>query len=384
MGLRWARQAGLLSATSRPHPWKDIKLHTPPEQVEQIWKRWIAEEVQRRALLGHYILDGLLTNFSGQPTAVRHTANPLLLPCRDSLFEAKTPEQWLAETRKEDENNLTFRDVYAAMFNSQSPLDRLPLTSLSIRVVLEALQSLIYEHHEAGGCAIGTPSRANISHALVQLYRGHISCLPTLQERIEHGIRWHVICIRLAVETAGLAKQICDMYEFAQDLHEHEMHESSLPNLSGWTNTANARRALLHTVALAGLASELNVGRAQCVHLSMAIYTTATILAAAIVSTCQLRQRPVIIVPHVEDWGQVWVDQEALCMSSYNEVTGFISGMELDIGSGTTRANLFDALNGMFLMMEQLRPFWGVTTQMSRIVKQWLMIPTLSPSNTRS
>src|ERR1700761_1592568 len=158
MGFRWARQNGMMTAASKRLAGEPILPQSSASYLEKRWKRWAAEEVQRRAILGHYVLDGLLTNFSGQPTAVRHTANPVLLPSRDSLFDAKSANQWLGEMNRQPECNISFRDVYVKIFDTQSSFESLPLTSLSIRVILEALQSLIYEHHEAGGHTIGTPS----------------------------------------------------------------------------------------------------------------------------------------------------------------------------------------------------------------------------------
>jgi hypothetical protein len=380
MGFRWARQTGMVSAASKRCTKDPISPHDSPDQLEKRWKLWVAEEIQRRAILGHYVLDGLLTDFSGQPTAVRHTANPVLLPSNDNLFEAKTAQQWLVEMNKETPCNISFREVYVTIFEPQSVLESVRLTSLSVRVILEALQSLIYEHHEAGGCAIGTPSKTDIGRALVRLYHSHIRLLP-FQERVEHEIRWHVISIRLAVETASLAKQICELYEFPQDLHECEAQTAGLTDFSGWVDSPNARRAILHAVALANTCMELNFGRAHAVHLPMAVYTAATIYTSAIVNACQLGQKPIITVPKVEDWHKVWGSEARggpndVFSGCDDGVVAFVSGAKVNLGNNAARRNLADELNGLFLIMKQLEPYWGVTREMSKIVKQWLTIPT--------
>jgi hypothetical protein len=381
MGFRWARQNGMVTAASKRLTGEQIPTQAPPAYLQKRWKGWVADEVQRRVILGHYVLDGLLTNFSGQPTAVRHTANPILLPSRDSLFEAKSAAQWLEEMNREEECNISFRDVYVKIFDPQSAFEDLPLTSLSIRVILEALQSLIYEHHEAGGYTIGTPSKAEIGRALVRLYHTHIQRLPSFEERVDHAIRWHVVCIRLAVETASLAKQICDLYEFPQDLHDCESQTSGLTDFSGWVDSIDARRALLHAVALADICLEVNLGRAHEIHLPMSVYTAATIYTSVIINACQLERKPTIWVPKVENWHQVWDSETGGALSDTlmrGSVATFLSGTNGNLGDSAVRKNMSDELNGLFLLMQQLQPFWGVTGEMSKIVKQWLTIPTIA------
>ena len=207
LGFTWAQQAGIVAAASRARTELCQTVDIPPLPVDKFWKTWVADETQRRAVLGHYVLDGLLTDFTGQPTAVRHTANPILLPSQDSLFEAKTADQWITQLHREkDACDTSFRELYVKLFDSTSDFERMQLSYLSIRVVLEALQSLIYEHHEAGGCTIGTPSKQDIGRALVRLYKTQIRSLPTTELMVEHALRWHVICIRLNVEDYGASK----------------------------------------------------------------------------------------------------------------------------------------------------------------------------------
>jgi hypothetical protein len=384
MGFRWARQTGMVAGASRRSKIYLDSSQASPNALEKIWKRWVAEEIQLRAILGHYVLDGLLTDFSGQPTAVRHTANPVLLPSCETVFEARTADEWLAEMRKEEECNLSFKDVYVILFEPQSELERLPSTSLSVRVILEALQSMIYEHHEAGGQAIGTPSKTDIGRALVRFYYSHIQHLPSLLERVEHAIRWHVICIQLAIENASLAKQICDLYGFPQDLQNCKTQTVGLKDFSEWVDKPNARRAILHAVALADACQELNLGRAHMVHLPTAVYTAATIYTSVIVSACQRRRKSIITVPRVHSWHEVWsgggtVDGPSnLFSEDCNGVAAFLSGANINAAGGAVRRSLTDELHGLFLIMQQLQPYWGVTREMSKVIKQWITIPNLT------
>ena len=333
------------------------------------------------------MLDGLLTDFSGQPTAVRHTANPLILPSPDRLFEARDEQAWLSEMQSEGRCQLPFRDLYVSMFDPTSSFGELRLPYLALRVILEALQSLIYENYEAGGTAIGSPSTEAIGVALLRLYHHHISTLASVQERVEHSIRWHVICIRLAVETSSLAQRLCATYGIPQALHGSEHLQANAIDLSEWGNTINGRRALLHATAIAELSQELTLGRAHAAHLPMAIYASAAVHTAMLVAANRSNRKPIIGVPHIHSWEEVWASNPSEGAHDHdpadqNEVQAFLAAVQLVPGRQWSRRNLADDLNGLHLVMEQLRPYWGVSSTMSLIIRQWLQRSVPGSSST--
>ncbi|KAK6405466.1 hypothetical protein LTR95_018764 [Oleoguttula sp. CCFEE 5521] len=374
LGFQWARQCGIVTAASQPKPTFLPSALISTTELDTRWRVWVSEETQRRAILGHYVLDGLLTDFTGQPTAVRHTANPLMLPYSDRLYDAKTADGWLHEVSLEAQDTMTFRQLYIVLFDAESTFEALRLSYLSIRVVLEALQSLIYEHHELGGCTIGTPSKTNISFALSRLHRTQINTLSSTQERVEHAIRWHVICIRMCVETSSIARQICELYNIPQTLHTIDTQSGADIHRLGRLQTRDDRRALLHAVALAELGLQLNLGRAHAVHLPMAIYTAAVIFAAVLANMCRAGRKTVIAVPIARSWDDL---SESVDNSDpHGPVSKFLSGVASDSRDGWTKRNVADDLNGLYLIMQQLQPYWGVSAQLSDTVRQWLLIPS--------
>ena len=119
----------------------------------------------------------------------------------------------------------------------------------------------------------------------------------------------------------------------------------------------------------------------------MTIYTAAVVYTAVIVDACQLGRKPVITVPRVEDWSEVWTSDMSMASDDHpadrNGFKTFLCGTPNGaLRDGWIRKNALDELNGLYLIMEQLRPYWGVTTQMSRILKQWLKIPSLPSRRT--
>jgi hypothetical protein len=62
-------------------------LHRPKK--EHKWKLWESREIQQRAMLAHYMLDGLIAQMSGEPTSVRHASNQMRLLCNESAPKSR-------------------------------------------------------------------------------------------------------------------------------------------------------------------------------------------------------------------------------------------------------------------------------------------------------
>lgn len=94
LGFYWARHCGMFEAGLETMI--DIPcLEDPEAEKLHRWRLWAAREIQLRVVLGHYVLDGQISQFSGDPTCARHTANPLGLPSSDCAFEANTVDEWI-------------------------------------------------------------------------------------------------------------------------------------------------------------------------------------------------------------------------------------------------------------------------------------------------
>jgi hypothetical protein len=91
-------------------------LDASPAEKDRQWRTWAAHEIQRRVLLAQYILDGLVSSASGNPTSTRHAANRLGLPCDESLFEASTADEWLIKMQSQPKQDISFRHIFGSLF----------------------------------------------------------------------------------------------------------------------------------------------------------------------------------------------------------------------------------------------------------------------------
>lgn len=229
--------------------------------LDQLWHRWAAREVQKRALLSHYILDGSLSQLFDAPSTVRHTLNPVFTGADLMLFHIDNAEAWAADLRSPRQAPMQpfarlFQDLIAPEVGSWPP-PQIPLSILNPLTLLEGLRILLMEWDESEQRAIGVLDMNSIALAIERLY----SLLPGDSPDSVHLLaRWHSLCIR--------ACQIC-----AKGLSP----VASLPVLA----TRFGRRALLHAVALRQIAEQLPLASSSMPHftLPLSLHSGATVLA---------------------------------------------------------------------------------------------------------
>jgi len=88
-----------------------------PEK-DRAWRLWAAKEIQQRALLGHYLLDGLITQMTGETPSVRHAANKLGLPSTEGTFESRNANEWLTQLRSQNTVQHSFRAIIRSLFHA--------------------------------------------------------------------------------------------------------------------------------------------------------------------------------------------------------------------------------------------------------------------------
>jgi hypothetical protein len=198
----------------------DIPSIGASEEKTEKWKKWATLEVQNKAVLGHYVLDGQISQFSGCTACARHVTNPLTTPESDGVFAFTTPDAWIPEMQKPRPRRRSLREVFVSIFTpGQSPMDA-ALSNLSICVVLEDLQSLAADVQEVAGPAVGTPSSHAIMCALIHLYGGRLARSDaSAVENLKLLVRWHSICLRMATPTSMLCRKLCAFYGIQQQLY---------------------------------------------------------------------------------------------------------------------------------------------------------------------
>ncbi|KAL6408732.1 C2H2 type zinc finger domain protein [Ilyonectria robusta] len=276
LGFYWARETRMYEIDS------SISLDPPntpttPEDKLHTWKRWAARETQLRALLGHYILDGLIAHYAGGTTSQRHAHNPLPPACAETLFEASNFDDWFSRMQTPIRKLPPFREYFNCLF-SQSVLAQSfgfqPL-SLSGLVVLEGLNSLVLERNNSSLVTVGIPSRLMIAGAVGSFHEHIITCASSsASEKLEVLLRWHTICLDAATDSAILCRSLCDKYGIEQRIFGGDR---PIPNFQPtlWAKSPDARQALLHDIAIGDTLQLLPIGRSHPFHVPSAIFAAA-------------------------------------------------------------------------------------------------------------
>lgn len=232
------------------------------ESLEARWRTWTAKETLRRAILGHYILDGCLGTMNGSCPTTRHTTNAYRSAAEDSLFGAETAESWLQMYRNSPPQR-SFREIYNDLFGSAS-FNLLPVapSPLNRHTILEGLFSLVMESSDAGGEAVGTIDIAGISSALTRFYEAFLHKDPPLPLLA----RWHHIGM-IASEGQMTLLLSCGSIVDGNDL----------------TGSVAGRRCILHAAAIVQIVDKLPIASTIMPHIAL----TSAIQAAA-VAMCRL------------------------------------------------------------------------------------------------
>ena len=351
------------------------------EKVHQ-WKLWAAREIQLRALLGHYMLDGLISQFSGDPTCARHAANPLGQPSSDSAFEATTVDEWITQMNRPRQNANTFREMFCSLFYTPTSLQDFDqgLSSFSIRILLEGLKSFILEHNEAGGPAVGTPARHDICRALGHLYPDiqHNAQLSSA-DTSEALIRWHAISLDLATESTQLCRKLCYQLGLQQSVLGGAKKNKSIFDAKAWINTLGARRALLHAVAIHTTVESLPIGRSRAIHIPSSLFAAATVYC-----TFALAGASILTLPYVADWEKFMAVDTNLTSNgeltpgsgTESDVRDFLCGVHPQPNTSSITRNILYDLNLLQAFLRFSSQQWGVCSEMEGTLEQWISLCT--------
>ncbi|KAK5464639.1 hypothetical protein LTS15_001201 [Exophiala xenobiotica] len=400
LGFVWARRCGMFD--SQPYPLSSVPSHDADDaHKEQQWRLWVAREIQQRALLAHYMLDGLIAQMSGVPTSVRHATNQLGLPSSDAAFEASTANEWISHMQSQrlpsSPTAPTFRSILRRLFHPHPPANgnepssssrwldnidtttttNLHLSAFSHKVILEGLQSLISDDDADEITAVGVPTRREIRSALNQVYES-ITLNATLSsaDRLETLLRWHSICLDTVVDTSLLCRNLCSRYDIPQHIwptregggptppappaqpaqppqqpsqNSHLQTSSSssppknLDNLVAWVGTPAARIALLHAMAIQEIVEQLPRGRAHAIHMPSSLFATATVYAVF-----ALAGTPALKIPCSVVWQDVVLLDTSGTTSNTSNTSNTNDFLSLsDLNAGTTSMGMTGGMNNL-------------------------------------
>ena len=371
LGFYWSRHCMMYDTSS-------LSKHGLPSHNENLdrktefWLTWAASETRLRAILGHYILDGQIAQFSGNPTCVRHATNALPIPSTTAAFNATSADAWITEMEKANGCDLTFRDFISALFCPNRSVVTRVTSDFGIRVVLESLQSLILEAAEAGGKAIGTPSRKEMTDALLRLYRWHICPSPDVAEL---SLRWHSVFLSITIDIGAFCKQTlsCNVTQLLFKPTARSLHAGHL-DIHKWVNGVDARRALLHAFAIRDIAQSLPFSRSHAIHMPSTIFAAATIHAAHMAGGVQS-----VTVPDVVDWDTVWredfVSQRGSSLDPVEigrvETGAFLNRSFSPRNPRLLSRKMGSELHALRMQLKSTASQWGISQPMDKVMEQW-------------
>ena len=376
LGFYWARHCGMYDVQDFSEA--DMPaLDAPEGQKIESWKTWAAKETMKRAVLGHYILDGQISDFSGHPSCTRHVTNSMFTPASDAVFSASTVDGWIFAMRSPAKKSVSFRDLFVSLWTDehdrQVGVDQ-PLTNFSTRVILEGLQSLASDLQD-NKPSVGTPTRTEIARALSKLRRERLPLSNASVENTELLVRWHAIFLSLAAQPTTLCQRLCCIYSIQQQLHRQIPVANSDWNIQSWSQSIDGLRALLHALAIQDLVERLPLGRSHAIHLPAAIFAVATIYSTMCLAGCSS-----ITVPENVSWEEVWGLLDSA--DGFGDINAFLHNKPGEIRGGSSVRRLLYDLNSLQITLSSISLRWGVSHAMDDILHRWIMmaneIPQLS------
>ncbi|KAL4999271.1 C2H2 type zinc finger domain protein [Aspergillus recurvatus] len=380
LGFFWARHCGMLD--SEPFSIEDVPFpNTPSSEKEHKWRTWAAREIQQRALLAYYILDGLVAQISGDGASTRHVANPLTLPSSEAAFDANTADEWLTHMRSQKAEQPSFRLIFRSLFPPTSSFRALDyqLSAFSLRVILEGLQSLVSDSDESDLAAVGVPGRSDVRRALAQVHETiTMSIHLSAPERLEVLLRWHTICLDTMINSTVLCRHICSRYDIPQQVSGGSRTLRPGFDTLNWVNTEDARRALLHAIAIQDIIEQLPRGRAHVIHMPSSLFAAATVYVVFALAGIANIHLPRTIV-----WQDALLSHADLnlgCETAFRPSTGsetsrFVAEGRTDSPPGMAAVrNLLYEMNSMQKLFRCLFSQWGIAHDMEEIVNHWIIL----------
>ncbi|KAJ5178773.1 hypothetical protein N7492_001983 [Penicillium capsulatum] len=379
LGFFWARHSGMYD--SEPYSMDNLpSADAASAEKDHQWRVWAAREIQQRALLAYYVLDGLVAQMSGDSASARHASNPLSLPSSEAAFDASTADEWLAHMHSQTLDQSSFLVVFRSLFPPVGNFRALeyPLSAFALRVVLEGLQSLISDSDE-NELAVGVPGRSDARRALAQVHETismtiHLSAA----ERLEILLRWHTVCLDTMVNSTVLSRHVCARYNITQHVSVGTRTVRPGFDLVQWAHTEDARRAVLHAVAIQDIVEQLPRGRAHVVHMPSSLFAAATIYAVfclAGVATVNL-PRTIVWQDALLSHSDLRLDKEDIKPASGSETRRFVEARQeiSPVSVGGTVRNLLYELHSMQKLFRCLLSQWGIAHDMGDVIAQWIEV----------
>lgn len=363
LGFYWARQCGTYSSSVSSSLIQAAVTSTEEEEKLTLWRKWAAEEVKLRALLGHYILDGQLTYFTGAPTCQRHTSNLLPFPSSDKLFASSTLQEWLDVLQTEHPVGITFQEFFVQSFRDPTLalLRGQGISFLAVQVILEGLQSLVTDSNIVGDQAVGSPSAEAIDKVLYSFPKNIMKIEHlTTGERLQLLLRWHMMCVDRAIHVNHLCRDLCDYLSIQQNIFARVDTTSPTIDFSNWTRTRSARIALLHAAEIRNILSDLPIWTIHAIHIPCTLFAAAIVHMTFVVGGVTM-----VSLPKVCNWSML-IDHDADNDTEAGDIWKYLSSSV--VVSNSSARNLLYDMNNFLLLTKQLRRPWAICRDLGTIL----------------
>ncbi|MCJ1325572.1 hypothetical protein MMC10_002235 [Thelotrema lepadinum] len=384
----WPSKCGMLpleSFTPVPIP----SSSTPDEQKNFLWRTWLGQETHFRVILGHYVLDGL----SGHPSDRSASPDSFLyklldLVSSDTALSASTPDEWISILSTPSHQSSSFTNLHTILFPPTGIPSPLPpnLSFFPLRLLLEAIQSLVDDYQEADfGPVGGAIPKSDLTSSLFQIYDA-ITSTTTISphQRIDLMMKWHTINLDLQISSYALRSALAHYH--GTFLRPTLLEISDRPrtfNLPDWHLTTGARASLLHALSILALFQELHLPDSTSLSLPIVpIHAPFALLAAAaVLASFTTTTRPAIStidVPETVDWQDVLfteVDPSIILGEMAKPSTGAGTREFIHAGvlsGGGVRRDLGVDLEAVREGLRGLSGNWGIAGEGERMVGGWV------------
>ncbi|KAH8895354.1 cytochrome P450 [Thozetella sp. PMI_491] len=381
LSMHWAQYCGMYDVGRTEAP--DIPLeHDSIDARMHAWRSWAARETQLRTLLGLCVIDGVVSQFSGNLVNTWPSTSPLPLAADEAAFAADTADKWIRHmaTARTSQNSMPVRfcDLYQSLFSDgplSSQIDFGP-GLLSLKILLEIMSSLATNFDTASQGSGGAQSKFRAVQALGHLRR-HIACSMSLKagDKAIGLLRWHAVCLDLVASTARGARRMCHHFGITQHIFGgKKRQEERQVNPQAWAQGLPARKCLLHALEIHKIASEVPLGVAHDVCLPGTLFAAATTYSSFALAGVSKALTPTFI-----DWETVILlgleEAPEMSMSSTAEEARdtlvFLKGSPTSRPSGWVARNLIYELSSIRILLHSLSQHWGVTQEMEEVVGAW-------------
>jgi len=145
-----------------------------------------------------------------------------------------------------------------------------------------------------------------------------------------------------------------------------------------WTHTEDARRALLHAIAIQDIIEQLPRGRAHVIHMPSSLFAAATIYFVFSVAGVATVRLPGSII-----WQDALLTRSDLNLGSTDmraapggsETRRFVEGGRMDSPQSVGAArNMLYELNSIQKLFRCLCSQWGIAFDMEEVIDQWITL----------